>query len=729
VNSPTLAFDANNIDSILAAMQQPEPVPETVPEPEPRKRQPSPFELRAMPMIERGIPVIPLTPRTKIAFQTNWTALATTDPGKVAEIGREFPDANAACVAQAMPGGKWFFEVDNPDILGMIEKTAKIPETFTVSSSPGKAHFYFNQTDASIAMGNQGGKDKDGKESWSARVNNKYVVAAGSIHPTTGKAYTVQVDAPVVPAPLWLVEWVKDNAFDSAKNTDKARVNASFDGPPIPRGSHDNELFRIACMLRNAGMDYEQILDNLIPICEKRCSDHGNDYVDMCEKKAKQACTYPVGQASPRVVFGGGAGQSANQGASADTTAAGVEIPVIAQVPYPKFPSWVMKGTSVYDGFIEPICAVNTRFPEFMFMPAITLMLNYLALKVTIKSKPKLIPSIWMVAVGKKGRVIKSSCVNDTIEYLNSVGIIGQGNGARNAEGKSLIWTAGSTEGLGMEMTRTNCKNAVLFYDELGVMTSKVKIEASSMAKHLMTMYESGQFSNTIKARKENFDFPPGSYCASIIACNAEKTFLSNMGPILKAGEGMDERWFYLYQPDPKTWPVNKDYVFVNTVVGAQETKRRIDKALKQGVFEIDDFWGVLDEMAAVNNRMGVRVAKLALYFAVDLGKTEIDHECLERASAVAQYDLAVKHYLQVPEGATMEGQLQSEIINFLVRNAGRVTHRELNRRMHPERYGTSLWNKVYQGLLQGRWTMEQGTGKPNDPKSLVLMRVPEDDD
>jgi hypothetical protein len=89
VNSPTLAFDANNIDSILAAMQQPEPVPETVPEPEPRKREPSPFELRAIPM---------------------------------------------------------------------IEKIVKIPKTFTVSSSPGKAHFYFNQTDASIAMGNQGGK-------------------------------------------------------------------------------------------------------------------------------------------------------------------------------------------------------------------------------------------------------------------------------------------------------------------------------------------------------------------------------------------------------------------------------------------------------------------------------------------------------------------------------------------------------------------------------------------
>jgi bifunctional DNA primase/polymerase-like protein len=676
-------------------------------------QQQSPFERAACVLIELGVPVIPLRPATKVAFHPDWPELASTDPKQIAEWGEQYPEANVASVAKAVPGGVWFFEVDAPNFHKVIEEQTgkKIPKTFTVKSSEMRGHFYFKHNAASIQMGNLQGKI-DAKEAWSVRADNRYVVGPGSIHPKTQMPYTILVNAPLVEAPEWLIEW-----FLKTNSSESVRVNASPDGPPIPHGGHDTELFRIACLLRNAGMDYDQIRDNLVTVCEKRCIGHGSDYVEMCENKAKSACKYPVGQASPVPVIGG------------VEPAAAVEIPVIAQVPYPKFPSWVMKGTSIYDGFIEPICAVNTRFPEFMFMPAITLMLNYLALKVTIKSKPKLIPSIWMVAIGKKGRVIKSSCVNDAIEYLNSVGIIGQGNGARNAEGKSLIWTAGSTEGLGMEMARTNCKNAVLFYDELGVMTSKVKIEASSMAKHLMTMYESGQFSNTIKARKENFDFPPGSYCASIIACNAEKTFLSNMGPILKAGEGMDERWFYLYQPDPKTWPVNKDYVFVNTVAGAQETKKRIDKAVQQGVFEIDDFFGLLDRMAAVNNRMGVRVAKLALYFAVDLGKTEIDDDCLERASAVAQYDLAVKHYLQVPEGATMEGQLQSEIINLLVRNAGRVTHRELNRRMHPERYGTSLWNKVYQGLLHGRWTMEQGTGKANDPKSLVLMRVPEDDD
>jgi hypothetical protein len=723
--APTFAaVDPNNIASVMAAMSQ-QPVPEVNSEPtvEPPL---SLFMQIAVPMIGRSVPLIPLHPRTKIAFKRNWTELASTDPILIGMWDVENPNYNGAACAFAKLSGVWFLDADDPSIWKRIEnETGKaLPVTFTVCSSGEKRHLYFRQTAASIALGNQGGKDADGKESWSARIDNRYVVAAGSIHPDTGEAYTVVDESPIVEAPDWLVEWLKDNAFNA--KPDGARVNASPDGPPIPRGSHDNELFRIACSLRNSGLDYGQIREFLIEVCEKRCFDHGSDYVDMCEKKSVQACKYEVGKAVAKAVLGGGTGQRDQQHSA---SAVAVEIPVISQIPYPEFPYWVMKGTSLFDGFIEPICAANTRFAEFMFMPSVTLMLNYLAFKVTIKSNPNLIPSLWVVAVGKKGRVMKSACVNDSVEYFQSIGIIGDGNDARIAEGKSLIWTAGSTEGLGMEMARTNCKNAVLIYDELGVMTSKMKIEASSMAKHLSIMYESGPFSNTIKARKENFSFPARSYCTSIITCNAEKTFLSNMGPILKACEGMDERWFYLYQPDPKTWPTNKSYTFINTVVGAQETKRRIDQAVIQGVFEIDDFWEVLDEMSAVNNRMAIRVAKLALYFAVDLGKTIIDDDCLARAAAVSQYDLAVKEYLQVPEAATLEGQLQSEIINFLTRNQGRVTHTQLNRRMHPERYGTSLWNKVYQGLIHSGWTVEQGTGKKGDPKTLVLLRVPEEDD
>jgi bifunctional DNA primase/polymerase-like protein len=376
--APNFAFNPLDIASVNAmlqdlpdipAAQETTPVPDSVPEP-PKL---SPFELRANPMAAQNVPVIPLRPRSKIAFLSNWTELATTDPERIAQIAAEYPDANCACVAYAKPGGTWFFELDKPGTRERIERETgqNMPKTFTVSSSPGKGHFYFRQNPASIALGNCQSVDATG-EVWSARVDNRYVVAAGSIHPSTGKLYAVVSDAEIAPAPDWLVEWIKNDAFTSAKS---GRVNASPDGPPIPRGSHDNELFRIGCMLRNAGMDYEQIKDNLVQICEKRCTDHGSDYVDMCERKAGQAVKYPVGSATPRAVLG-----SATAAGTAGAANA-VEIPVISAVAYPEFPRWVMNGTSLYEGFIQPICAENTRFPEFMFMPSVTLMLTTLLLR------------------------------------------------------------------------------------------------------------------------------------------------------------------------------------------------------------------------------------------------------------------------------------------------------------------------------------------------------------
>ena len=79
-----------NIDSVTATMQ-----PTVVQQPveEPRKHEPSPFEQRAIPMIERGIPVIPLDPATKVAFQSNWTERASTDSKKITEWGEQYPEA------------------------------------------------------------------------------------------------------------------------------------------------------------------------------------------------------------------------------------------------------------------------------------------------------------------------------------------------------------------------------------------------------------------------------------------------------------------------------------------------------------------------------------------------------------------------------------------------------------------------------------------------------------
>ena len=293
-----------------------------------------------------------------------------------------------------------------------------------------------------------------------------------------------------------------------------------------------------------------------------------------------------------------------------------IEVPKLNNVAWPVFPDWVMSGTSLFEHFVRPVCEQNSRIPYFMFLSSAALMMNYLGLKVRVEYR-NLIPSIFMVLIGEKGRAIKSSSVEDAIEYLQYAGIMDHANGStRNAEGKSLVWTAGSPEGLGLEMTRTNAKNCVLFYDELSALTSKAEIDSSSLKSSLLTLYESGKFSNTIKSRKEAYSFDPKTYCASLIACTTNENFEDLWSRLAGKSSGLDDRFMFVLQPEElgDLTP----HIYVNTKDGALETRNRIDKAVQQGLYSIDDIVPLEHHIKTLGNRAEIRAEKWALYFAVD---------------------------------------------------------------------------------------------------------------
>ncbi len=679
---------------------------------------PSHFEQIASALAAKGLPVIPLRPMTKVAVLPNWPELATTESKVIAEWGETYPQGNVACVAKLEPGGFWFLEVDAKDYHKEIQKQTgeKMPLTMAVSSrkGEGRGHFYFKHTPASLAMGNIEGKDADGKETWSARADNKYVVGPGSIHPITLRPYQVIVDAPIADAPDWLVEWLLKNKH-VAVSEDKERVNASPDGPPIPRGSHDNTLFKIACSLRNSGLGQEEITDLLIKVCEKRCVGYGADYVDMCEKKAASACKYPVGEA--RFAYVGSSVRAA------ETAAANAEPELQFEItPYPKFPEWVMHGTSIYEGLVKPVCDVNSRYPEFMFMPAYVTLLNYLHGKVSVKGK-NIVPSLFLVMIGRKGRVIKSSSAQDAIKYLEMAGIVTEG--AATASGKTMLFRPGSPEGLGTLMMQKQCKNPLLFYDELSALVGKVGIESSGLASSLLTLYESGYFANQTKVRKEQYAFPAGCYCASLIACTTETDFSEQWAQLITNRRGMDERFYFLYQPE--TLKPLTPYKHVDTLNGAVLTQQQIAEAVTQGTYEITNPLPFEANINELGNRTEIRAEKFALAFAVDLGKKEIDDECVQRGLALAKYEKDVKRYLGgADESVDKLAAAQNKFCRMLQRQPqGTMTMFAAERGMNYNRYSTETWYRIVNGLERSK-RIQVTPGARKDSTKIRLLELVE---
>lgn len=257
------------------------------------------FREKVAPVVSRGVPVTPVLPNSKRAFLPDWPTSATTDWNKIEEWGRVYgDDYNYAAVALAKSDGTWFLEIDSRAALERIQKETgqEIPDTFSVRSRPGRGHFYWKQTAASIAMGNLSQSYvKNGD--WSARVDNQYVVGPGSIHPESKLPYEALGDDPIVPAPDWLVAWCVSQKIEKKSKS----ADITDDIPREERGLIQNGDGRVhgfmlhhAGQLRQKGLEEEAIRLSLYDLVKKNCA--GPIDYKKVDAMAKSVCIYPAGQ-------------------------------------------------------------------------------------------------------------------------------------------------------------------------------------------------------------------------------------------------------------------------------------------------------------------------------------------------------------------------------------------------------------------------------------------------
>jgi Primase C terminal 1 (PriCT-1)/Bifunctional DNA primase/polymerase, N-terminal len=687
-------------------------------------------------MASFGIPQIPL--RGKAPWFSDWPKKASTD---FIQIDQWY--AEHKCNFGSVANGKFFvLEVDSQDVRKRHFEDTKTDFTKTLSivSRQGGHRWYVTTTEMA-ALGNVTQAFVKG-EDFSVRVFDQQCVSPGSIHPETFKQYAVSRNTAPVAITADEVSWFR------AQKT-QAKTKIQDDGKSeIHKHARNDTLASIAGRLRASGLDYEQMRAALSDINQKRCVPPLPEI--EIDSIAGSYAKYKAGAPEKDVVIigdkiivpGAPIEVSATNLLDPKAAAEAVEIAIrkeraaneeltaslnLEAFRHPKFPRWVMTGTSVYEGLVKPFCEANTRYEEYMFMPAMVLLLNYVANKVRVEHK-QLIPSIFMVSIGKAGQVIKSGCVESAIEYFTNAGMIDHANTVMdNANGKALVWTIGSPEGLGPEMARLKCKNAILFYDELASLTSKASIEGSNLRNALLTTYESGKWQNLIKSKKDSFSFDPKTYCVSLIACCTEKSFIDEWMKLVGKSSGLDTRVFFLYQPEVLKPMI--PYTYVNTAPAAIKTRQLVDKAVQQGVFSILNSRPLQEQMEALGNRGVTRAEKFALFFAIDLGLDEIDEECIERGLALANYEKEVKRFLAMGEAETKEGALQQKIIRALRKNAGIMTLRDLKNNCNAGRYGTTEWGRAYEGLKRDGQIKQEGAGSASDPYMVRLIRIDHQDE
>lgn len=685
------------------------------------------FKERATQVLKYGIPVIPVLPKQKKAFITGWDEAATTDLTTIDGWDASYTDHNCAAVAKGTPDSFWFFEVDSKDVMDRIQAETgnDMPDTFAVRSRPGRGHFYFRNTPESLAMGNiaQGPNIKHGD--WSARVRNAYVVSPGSVHPS-GDVYTTIVDVEPVPAPVWLIEWLKSQRV-SGKPANATNGNGA--APLIVHGNIHSAMLTQAGKLRNMGYEADFIEDALLDWVHKFCEPPIDDA--KVKTMAKSICkSFPAGK--PELLLTqtctpseGGAASSESTTANGTTVA---EFPDVdenlvdrsATDEMPVFPDWVMQDTSVFENLAKPAAETSSKIPYMVWMPAVVYIMNYLSTKVRIGNLGSTSLSIFLGEIANKG-TFKSSCCELAKAYCRTAGLFAEGAMTSDPQ---IMLGVGSTEGLGLAMAKAKSRNAILYYDELRTAVAKMTIDSSTFVPDLLRVYESGQFDNTTTESKKHFSFEAQTYCISWVWCTTYKSFEETWAKIAGGNTDLVDRCFYLL--GPKT-AHEGDEIGTYTdppLVKSVETKKMLDKAVAKSTYSYYDTASVdktfkdkiaklipprteVDEQDDGSEQSVTRLfglfQKFALYFAIDLGLDEIDEDCCERALAVMEYRYKAIRHLRPIEASTTLGHLQQRMVRVLKEHGGEMTYRDWCRTLNYRRIDTEMWWRAENGLARSK--------------------------
>jgi hypothetical protein len=141
----------------------------------------------------------------------------------------------------------------------MVAKFGALPKTRTHRTGGGGLHYIYRNPNGSNIRNTAGLAGYAGVD---LRANGGYIVAPPSKH-ISGKCYEVFDPAPIIPAPSWLVDLIKQQRGTS--------LAIPSDGEPIPEGHRNATLASMAGSMRRKGMTSEEIEAALLVI-NRRCN-------------------------------------------------------------------------------------------------------------------------------------------------------------------------------------------------------------------------------------------------------------------------------------------------------------------------------------------------------------------------------------------------------------------------------------------------------------------------
>jgi predicted P-loop ATPase len=244
----------------------------------------------ALRYVALGWPVIPLN--GKVPRTANGSHDGSVAPDQIREWWQQWPTANIGlCTGHRF----WVLDVDakSGGYLSLEELEAqhgRLPDTIQQITGGGGKHMLFRIPERT-SIANSASLVAPGID---VKGTSGYIVAAPSVHPTTGRRYEwdgiEEIEHQrILDAPEWLI------AMLTAKRAQHG--HAEVVQAKIPKGRQHATLVSIAGSMRRRGLEADEIYAALEVINQHRCEEPGPDV--NIRRIADSICKYPPGKPVP----------------------------------------------------------------------------------------------------------------------------------------------------------------------------------------------------------------------------------------------------------------------------------------------------------------------------------------------------------------------------------------------------------------------------------------------
>jgi hypothetical protein len=215
----------------------------------------------ALSYAEMGFAVFPCIPRGKAPVTSHGFKDATKKRDEILALWRSYRGANVAIATGAI-SGIVVLDIDprhgGDDAIGYLEgQYGELPRTPVVKTGGGGWHFYFRHPGGVIS--NSAGKVGRGID---VRGDGGYVIAPRSSH-ASGNRYLWQAlsridQIPLAELPDWLLGRISAGTDSRDEPRSGGRLDLGYVSSGVLKGHRDDQIFRLACFLRQRGYTREQ---------------------------------------------------------------------------------------------------------------------------------------------------------------------------------------------------------------------------------------------------------------------------------------------------------------------------------------------------------------------------------------------------------------------------------------------------------------------------------------